>query len=111
MGNGMEAGSKRNTETPLTRREMTERFEATPMALKIIAGLLSLVCTLGVAWGVNVNNKLNTIIEKNAEQDKQISANASALTEREKAFQDVKEDIKDIRIDVRAIYEKIITKK
>lgn len=83
-----------------------EKFEATPLAMKIIAGLLVIMIGLSTAWAVDITKKLDAIIEVNAAQDKQIFINTGKLAEREVSFKALQDDVREIRADVKKLLER-----
>ena len=83
-----------------------EKIEATPLAMKIIAGLLVAIITLGSAWAVNVNSKLEQIIEVNSAQDRQIFTNTETLRERKTQYDALQTDVREIRQDVKTLLER-----
>jgi Tfp pilus assembly protein PilO len=83
-----------------------EKLEATPLAMKIIAGLLLAMIGLGSAWAIDVNAKLEHIIEINATQDRQIFVNTGKIEERTILVQSLQADIREIRSDVKKLLER-----
>ena len=95
--------------------EMKKGFDALPIALKIIAGLVGALFTLSLAYGNHINNrirdmehKLDALIEYNQSQDKQISANTTALGERSVTTKILQEDMRELRIDIKDIKNLLI---
>lgn len=91
----------------MTPAQIKREIEASSTSSKIIMVLLSLVITLGSAWAVNVNQKLDALMNYNQMQDSQIYANKATLYERGEALKQLQVDIRELRADVRAILTEV----
>lgn len=79
----------------MTSREARETFEATPLVMRVIAGLLVAIISLGTAWAVSVNSKL-------ARMDDYGDSLAVHRMQIQGLYE-MKQDIRDIKTDLRAL--------
>jgi len=83
----------------MTAQQANEKFEATPLTVKVIAGLLLIITAFGTGWGASMSSRIDAAEQLNRSRSDTLAVHRMQILN----LYELKADIKEIKADIKAI--------